>query len=77
MDTPDKRVMQECCFLYLDDLMTMFSVGRSKARLMLDKLGSEGLTVRIGGRDSIQRDKLMDYIASHGGIQVTWPKRKR
>lgn len=60
-------------YLYVQDLQEIFSVGYSKARLMMNKLPY----VRIGKRDAVLKSQLTSYIAEHGGISVEWPKRKR
>ena len=60
-------------FLDVSDLQTMFGVGRSKARLMMDTLPS----VRVGSKDYVTISALNGYIEEHGGLQVSWPKRRR
>lgn len=60
-------------YLYVRDLQELFSVGYSKARLMMDALPSS----RIGNRDAVLRSDLDAYVSEHGGIEVKWPKRKR
>lgn len=60
-------------YLYVRDLQQLFSVGYSKARLMMDALPSS----RIGNRDAVLRSDLDAYISEHGGIEVKWPKRRR
>lgn len=60
-------------FLDVSDLQTLFGVGRSKARLMMDVLPS----IRVGSKDYITYTALNTFIAENGGIPVKWPKRKR
>jgi len=59
-------------FLYVADLEELFGVGYSKARLMMDELPS----MRIGKRDCVRATDLDAYLTEHGGIMVTWPKRR-
>ncbi|MBS6716007.1 MAG: hypothetical protein KH250_01595 [Bifidobacterium longum] len=60
-------------FLDVSDLQTMFGVGRSKARLMMDALPS----IRVGRKDYVTATALNTFITQNGGIPVKWPKRKR
>lgn len=60
---------------YLDvaDLQSLFGVGRSKARLMMDALPS----IRIGSKDYVLDIELQKYVQANDGIHVKWPKRHR
>jgi len=60
-------------FLDVSDLQTMFGVGRSKARLMMDALPS----IRVGRKDYVTATVLKTFIAENSGIPIKWPKRKR
>lgn len=60
-------------FLDVAALQSMFKVGRSKARLMMDVLPS----IRVGNKDYISQKALENYIAANNGIPVRWPKRQR
>lgn len=60
-------------FLDVSDLQTMFGVGRSKARLMMDALPS----IRVGSKDYVTGTALNTFITENGGIPVKWPKRNR
>lgn len=60
-------------FLDVSDLQSIFGVGRSKARLMMDALPS----VRIDSKDYITATALNTFITENDGIPVKWPKRKR
>lgn len=60
-------------FLDVAALQTMFSVGRSKARLMMDVLPS----IRVGNKDYVSQKALTDYLTANGGIPISWPKRHR
>ena len=75
--TSDTNVIEHTvarsAYLYTKDLETMFHVGRSKARLMMDSLPS----VRVGSKDCILAADLKEYMIRHGGITVKWPKRHR
>lgn len=59
-------------FYSVGDLQSMFHVGRSKARLMMDSLPS----IRVGSKDYVTAQALGQYIHEHNGIPVKWPKRK-
>lgn len=60
-------------FLDVSDLQSIFGVGRSKARLMMDALPS----IRVGSRDYITSAALNAFVTENGGIPVKWPKHKR
>lgn len=60
-------------FLDIAALQTMFGVGRSKARLMMDVLPS----IRVGNKDYVSQKTLTDYLTTNGGIPISWPKRHR
>lgn len=60
-------------YLYVRDLQELFSVGRSKAYLLMATLPS----IKIGNRDAVLRADLDAYISEHGGIEVKWAKRRR
>ena len=60
-------------FLDVAALQTMFGVGRSKARLMMDVLPS----IRVGNKDYVSQKALTDYPTANGGIPISWPKRHR
>ncbi|MDY4678148.1 DNA-binding protein [Bifidobacterium tsurumiense] len=60
-------------FLDVSDLQTMFGVGRSKARLMMDALPS----IRVGRKDYVTATVLNTFIAENSGIPIKWPKCKR
>lgn len=60
-------------FLDVAALQTMFGVGRSKARLMMDVLPS----IRVGNKDYVSQKALTDYLTVNGGIPISWPKRRR
>lgn len=60
-------------FLDVSDLQSIFGIGRSKARLMMDTLPS----IRVGSKDYITATALNTFIAENNGIPVKWPKRKR
>jgi hypothetical protein len=67
---------QQPVFLYVEDLQQLFKVGRSKARLMMDALPST-IRIRIGQKDCISSHALTEYLSTHDGIAVKWPKRHR
>ncbi|KAB1945223.1 hypothetical protein HUE67_11320 [Bifidobacterium longum subsp. infantis] len=60
-------------FLDVAALQSMFKVGRSKARLMMDALPS----IRVGNKDYISQKALNGYLTANGGIPISWPKRRR
>ena len=60
-------------FLDVAALQTMFGVGRSKARLMMDVLPS----IRVGNKDYVSQKALPDSLTANGGIPISWPKRHR
>lgn len=60
-------------FLDVSNLQSIFGVGRSKARLMMDALPS----IRVGSKDYITSVALNAFVTENGGIPVKWPKRKR
>ena len=60
-------------FLGVSDLQRLFSVGRSKARLMMDVLPS----IRVGSKDYVTATALNSFIEENGGIPVKWPRRYR
>lgn len=73
MDEP----MQKKVFLYVEDIMAMFSIGRSKAYLMMDRLSRDGVAVKIGQRGAVEYGRLVQYLDENGGIKVKWPSRRK
>ena len=59
--------------LGVTDVQRAFGCGRSKARLIMEEVG----TVRVGSTKLVYAKELEDHIRAHGGVAVRWPKRKR
>lgn len=59
---------------YLDwnDICSLFGCGRSKAMLIMHAIG----VVYIGSHAFITTDDLEEHLRLHGGINITWPRRK-
>lgn len=57
-------------FLSVDDLRSMFHIGRSKALLILDKVGHEKRKFYIGRSPYILLGDLMDYLAENNNCLV-------
>lgn len=56
-------------FLGWQDFAVLFGCGRSKALLLMHEVG----VVYIGHAVFVPADKLDDYLAEHGSIDITWP----
>lgn len=56
-------------FLGWQDFARLFDCGRSKALLLMHEVG----VVYIGHAVFVPADKLDDYLAEYGSIDITWP----
>lgn len=59
-------------YLSWTDVADMFRCGRSKALLIIQTVGP----VYIGHAAYVRRSDLEAHIAKHGGVSVSWPRRK-
>ena len=57
-------------FLGWKDIAEMFQCGRSKALLLMHKVG----VVYIGHAVFVRSSELEAYLDEHGSIDITWPK---
>ena len=56
-------------FLGWQDFAELFGCGRSKALLLMHEVG----VTYIGHAVFVPASKLDEYLAEHGGIDITWP----
>lgn len=59
-------------YLSWRDFATLFACGRSKALLLMHRVG----VVYIGHSVFVRREELQNHLTEHGGIDITWPRKR-